>query len=84
MPEGLDALCLAELAQGAPGWLVHIARDEGRMAALAEGIKDIQVTVESDIEVILYHRISPRVKEQLAAAPAETAYTHVSVEEVGM
>ena len=39
--------------------------------ALAEGIKDIQVTVESDIEVILYHRISPRVKEQLAAAPAE-------------
>ena len=39
VPEGLDALCLAELVQDAPGWLVHIARDEGRMAALAEGIK---------------------------------------------
>ncbi len=38
MPEGLDALALAELAQGAPGWLVHIARDEGRMASLAESI----------------------------------------------
>ncbi len=38
MPEGLDALTLAELAQGAAGWLVHIARDEGRMASLAEGI----------------------------------------------
>ncbi len=38
VPEGLDALYLAELAQGAPGWLVHIARDEGRMASLAEGI----------------------------------------------
>ena len=53
-----------------------LARDEYESVqfgvhALAEGIKDIQVTVESDIEVILYHRISPRVKEQLAAAPAE-------------
>ncbi|MFP6746592.1 MAG: transcription-repair coupling factor [Alphaproteobacteria bacterium] len=38
VPEGLDALCLGELAQGAPGWLVHIARDEGRMAGLAEEI----------------------------------------------
>ncbi len=39
VPEGLDALCLAELAQGAPGWLIHIARDEGRMAGLAESIQ---------------------------------------------
>ena len=39
VPEGLDALHLGELAQEAPGWLVHIARDEARMAALAEGIK---------------------------------------------
>ncbi len=38
VPEGLDALCLAELAQGAAGWLLHVARDEGRMASLAEGI----------------------------------------------
>ena len=39
VPEGLDALCLGEVAQEAPGWLVHIARDEARMAALAEEIK---------------------------------------------
>ncbi len=39
MPEGLDALYLGELAQGAPGWLVHIARDEGRMVSLAAEIE---------------------------------------------
>jgi transcription-repair coupling factor (superfamily II helicase) len=38
VPEGLDARILAELAQGRPGWHLHIARDEGRMAALAEAI----------------------------------------------
>ena len=42
VPEGLDALCLAELAQAQSGrgggWLLHIARDEGRMAHLAESI----------------------------------------------
>ncbi|MBT6589308.1 MAG: transcription-repair coupling factor [Rhodospirillaceae bacterium] len=42
MPEGLDALSLAELAQAMSGqgggWLLHIARDEGRMATLAEEI----------------------------------------------
>ena len=42
MPEGLDALSLAELAQAQSqnggGWLLHIARDEGRMVTLAEEI----------------------------------------------
>ncbi len=42
VPEGLDALTLAELAQAQSreggGWLLHVARDEARMASLVEGI----------------------------------------------
>ena len=63
MPEGLDALCLAELAQDAPGWLVHIARDEGRMASLAEGIKffapGTQILKLPAWDSLPYDRISP-------------------------
>ncbi len=39
VPEGYDALVLAELASRADGVpIVHIARDDARLAALAEAI----------------------------------------------
>ncbi len=53
-----------------------LARDEYEsiqfgVHALSDDIKDIQVKVESDLQVTIYHRISPRVKEKLASEPAE-------------
>jgi len=63
VPEGLDALCLGELAQEAPGWLVHIARDEARMTALAEGIKffapNTQILKLPAWDSLPYDRVSP-------------------------
>jgi transcription-repair coupling factor (superfamily II helicase) len=37
-PEGLDGKTLAELTSAADSWVLHIARDDARMAALAEAV----------------------------------------------
>ena len=49
-----------------------LARDEFEsiqlgVYALAENLKDILVTVESDLDVSVFHRISPDVKDQLTS-----------------
>ena len=66
VPEGLDALSLAELAQAAPGWLLHIARDEGRMASLAEGVgffaPGTHVLSLPAWETLPYDRVSPNAE----------------------
>ena len=41
--------------------------------ALAGDLKDIRVSVESDLEVTVYHRISPAVKDKLASDPGGIA-----------
>ena len=39
--------------------------------AIADGIQEVSVEVESDLAVTVYHRISPAIKEQLAFQPVE-------------
>ena len=51
-----------------------LARDEYEpvqigVHALADRLTNIRVTVESDLEVTVYHRIDPDIKQQLASEP---------------
>ncbi len=53
-----------------------LARDEYEsiqfgVHALADSLTNIRVTVVSDLEVTVYHRIDPGIKQQLASEPAE-------------
>ncbi|MDA8230331.1 MAG: transcription-repair coupling factor [Magnetospirillum sp.] len=66
VPEGVDALVLAELARSRPGAdLVHIARDDGRMARLAEALgffaPEIEVLEFPGWDCVPYDRVSPNV-----------------------
>ena len=50
-----------------------LARDEYEsvqigVCALADDLKDIRLTVESDLDVTVYHRIDPDVKQELAGS----------------
>ncbi|HZD25330.1 MAG TPA: CarD family transcriptional regulator, partial [Alphaproteobacteria bacterium] len=62
-PEGLDARVLAELASAADGWLVHVARDDARMALLAEAVAFFAPTAEilqfPAWDTVPYDRVSP-------------------------
>ena len=70
VPEGLDTLVLGEFARqlraddAAPGWAVlHVARDDKRMAAIAGALKffapDIKVISFPAWDCVPYDRISP-------------------------
>jgi hypothetical protein len=54
-----------------------LARDEYESVqlgvhALAGGLQSIEVDVESELEAIVYHRISPKFKAEFASAPVDT------------
>ena len=66
-PEGRDALLLADLARsGAAGDILHVARDDGRMARMAEALAffapDIPVLEFPGWDCVPYDRISPNVE----------------------
>ena len=46
VPEGLDARILADLAGDADGWVLHIARDDARLALLADAIAFFRLDAE--------------------------------------
>ncbi|ARJ65529.1 transcription-repair coupling factor [Magnetospirillum sp. ME-1] len=66
-PEGRDALLLAELAAApqATGGILHVARDEGRMARVAEALSffapDLCVLEFPAWDCVPYDRVSPNV-----------------------
>ncbi|KIL98872.1 Transcription-repair coupling factor [Paramagnetospirillum magnetotacticum MS-1] len=66
-PEGRDALLLAELAAcpEAEGGILHVARDEGRMARMAEALAffapDLTVLEFPGWDCVPYDRVSPHV-----------------------
>ncbi len=63
VPEGLDALLLAELARRAAGPVLHVARDGNRLATLEEAIPffapDVQVLVFPAWDGVPYDRVAP-------------------------
>jgi len=66
VPEGVDALLLAELAAAAGGDLLHVARDDGRMAHLAEALAffapELEVLEFPGWDCVPYDRVSPNVE----------------------
>jgi len=67
VPEGLDALLLADLARsGGAATLVHVARDDGRLARLAEAMAffapDVEVLEFPGWDCVPYDRVSPHVE----------------------
>ncbi len=48
--------------------------------ALADGLTNIRVTVVSDLEVAVYHRIDPGIKQQVASEPGATVLMRVPSE----
>jgi len=65
-PEGRDALLLAEMAALAPGRdLLHVARDDGRMARMAEAlaffVPEVEVLEFPAWDCVPYDRVSPNV-----------------------
>ncbi len=73
VPEGYDALVLARLA-GRGGVVLHIARDDARMARLAEALAffgpDIEVLEFPAWDCVPYDRVSPHV--EIVAARVRT------------
>jgi len=63
VPEGLDALVLAEIAAAAPIPLVHVARDDKRLATLAEALAvfapGLAVIPFPAWDCLPYDRVSP-------------------------
>ncbi len=63
VPEGYDALVLAGLARGRGGDIVHVARDETRMARLAEALRhfapEVPVLELPGWDTVPYDRSSP-------------------------
>jgi transcription-repair coupling factor (superfamily II helicase) len=62
-PEGRDGQVLAELAAEAPAGVLHVARDEGRMTALAEVAgffrPEVEVVRLPAWDCLPYDRVSP-------------------------
>jgi transcription-repair coupling factor (superfamily II helicase) len=62
-PEGLDAILVAELARKTPGGVLHIARDDQRLAATADVIRffapDVAVLTLPAWDCLPYDRVSP-------------------------
>jgi transcription-repair coupling factor (superfamily II helicase) len=63
VPEGLDARILADLAGDADGWVLHIARDDARLALLADAIAffrpDAEILRLPAWDTLPYDRTSP-------------------------
>ncbi|RMF36457.1 MAG: transcription-repair coupling factor [Alphaproteobacteria bacterium] len=74
VPEGFDAQYLAELARRAGGPVIHVARDDARLAALAEALgilaPDLPVLRLPAWDCLPYDRISPNA--EIAAARMAT------------
>src|SRR5262245_18320898 len=84
VPEGYDALVLAERARGAfRDGALHVARDEPRLAALAEAVgffaPDVEILLLPAWDCLPYDRVSPNAEvmarridalTKLAEAPA--------------
>jgi transcription-repair coupling factor (superfamily II helicase) len=82
VPEGLDALLLAELAQRAGGPILHVARDGNRLATLEEAIlffaPDVQVLVFPAWDGVPYDRVAPNgetIAQRIATLAALAART---------
>ncbi len=63
-PEGFDAVVLGEVVAAAPGReIVHVARDDARMARLAEGLgffhREVECLVLPAWDCLPYDRVSP-------------------------
>ena len=63
VPEGLDGLVLADLASGTPVPIIHVARDDKRLALLADILAvfspDLQVLQFPAWDCLPYDRVSP-------------------------
>ena len=64
-PDGVDALALADLARRQGGEVLHVARDEGRMARMAESLAffapEIEVVEFPGWDCVPYDRVSPHI-----------------------
>ena len=76
-PEGRDAQLLAELARRADGPVLHVARDDARLAALAEALAffapDLPVLRFPAWDCLPYDRISPNAEISAARMAALAA-----------
>ena len=76
-PEGLDARLLADLAARAGGPVLHVARDDRRMAAMAEALRffapDLPVLRFPAWDCLPYDRISPNAEVSAARMAALAA-----------
>jgi transcription-repair coupling factor (superfamily II helicase) len=86
-PEGVDALVVAQLAQAGGGReVLHVARDDGRMARMAEALAffapDVEILEFPGWDCVPYDRVSPNVDVvakridtlvRLSAGPADPA-----------
>jgi transcription-repair coupling factor (superfamily II helicase) len=62
-PEGFDALVLADMARAGSGRLVHVARDDARLAAMTEALAffapDMEIAAFPAWDCLPYDRVSP-------------------------
>ncbi|MBM3556609.1 MAG: transcription-repair coupling factor, partial [Alphaproteobacteria bacterium] len=92
VPEGYDAVVLAELASAAgPGGMLHVCRDDARMASLAEALAffapELAVVEFPAWDCLPYDRVSPNASilgrrmaalARLAQAPVPLVLTTVN------
>ena len=66
LPEGVDSLLLADLARQADGELLVVARDDGRLARIAEALAffapDLEILEFPGWDCVPYDRVSPNVE----------------------
>lgn len=85
VPEGYDAVVLAEIARRAKSGVVHVARDDARMAALAESLgffaPDLDVVQFPAWDCLPYDRVSPNptLVGQRVAAMARLAASRPAI-----
>ena len=83
VPDGLTALVLAQLTQGAragtPARVLHIARDDRRLEALAEGIAffapQLRVIKLPAWDTVPYDRIGPNAEIVATVASKSAMFT---------
>jgi len=79
VPEGYDAVVLADMARRSTGGIIHVARDDARMAILAEALgffaPDLEVVAFPAWDCLPYDRVSPNpvILGQRVAALARLA-----------
>ncbi|MGV8996008.1 MAG: transcription-repair coupling factor [Parvibaculaceae bacterium] len=63
VPEGFDAMVLADIARAREGTVLHVARDDARLAAMAETLRyfapDIEILSFPAWDCLPYDRVSP-------------------------